>query len=118
MRPIDPVVIREKRARLNRTEGSRRQAHVALEALGWFAEYAMNGTETGVKQIDADTLVGGSSMGSRKVPELITASSTPHVKAAEDYVRRAFLNLRVDILRRAIEMAQDDLDRAEKEMEK
>jgi hypothetical protein len=119
MKPIDPIVIKEKQERQQKREHREHATKRALVGLAWFAEYAFGGVThyegdeqggakagTGIRQVNPDTLVAHGP----NSKQLIVASSTPGVDAAAHYVNQAFLEARKGIVERAIELAQADLD--------
>lgn len=108
MRPIDPVVVREKQERHAKLGERVRKTKLAMDALAWFAEHGINKDHR--DRVDPSALIPSDGLGGSKAPKLIVASSTTGADQASYYVERAYVAMRQAILERAIELAQADLE--------
>jgi len=92
---IDPIVIRERQARLSKIEEQITISERGMEALLWFDEYAEKDEPGKVLKIDAG----------------VVASSTPRSNTAVYYVKQAVKEFEAQILRRAVELAKAEAAR-------
>jgi hypothetical protein len=98
-RNIDKIVLEEKAEDIRRQVWALSRADRANEALRWFAEYAVEKAPGSPPKSDV-----------LKMNVDVIESSTPHVKPAQDYVKKAAVEFEQKILARAIQLAWIDHD--------
>lgn len=116
MRTLDPIALKEGKVRANRRVQASMKLERATNALLWFHECATTGEGAGPREVTPSALVGENSLGGRKLPDLIVATSTAYVEDAAPYIGQAYKEMREAILTRAIELAQMDLAVCEEEL--
>lgn len=95
---IDPIKVREARARIQTQAEAMRKGEAAANSLLWFDEHAKP-TEKALKVITTKAHA--------------VASSTAYANDANAYIQRAVEQFADDILAHAIEQAKADFERAE-----
>lgn len=113
MRQLDPIVLREARARAQRIADAAGDVDEVTSVLLWFHDHATREDRTSgpaaPRLIDVAVLQGD--------PELIlnavVTGRYPGTDGAAKYLRSAYLEVRQRIIERAIELAQADLADAE-----